>query len=109
MNISSYDANAPRPKIGSRWVWEPDLPYAIAVIEVVEVIWNGEEWWVKTKDLLGNNAYPPTGRETELNDLSRFFEACRPILPKLTGRIAQFCDADLFHVQLSRYRDRDND
>ena len=71
--VNSYDKNAKLPKNGSIWVWELDSPYARAIIEVVETIWNGEEWWVRTKDLLPMPFHP---NETTLNDLSRFWQAC---------------------------------
>jgi hypothetical protein len=72
---NSYNRNADTPRVGSIWVWELDNPPARCLIEVVSVDWNGEEWWVRTKTMLPNPTYPPTGRETELNDLSRFWEA----------------------------------
>lgn len=90
MKIDSYDKGAPLPKVGSRWVWEIDLPHARELVEVAEVRWNGEEWWVGTTTLLRNQPYPPTGREIEWNDLGRFWEACKPVLPKITGRLDQF-------------------
>lgn len=94
MNVNSYDQDAPRPKAGSRWVWEPDKPHARALIEVVESMWNGEEWWVRTRTLLPRTeVMPGTEEPTNLNDIGRFFEACVPVLPKITGRIDQFCDS----------------
>jgi hypothetical protein len=92
VNVNSYDENAILPKLGTRWVWELDEPHARTVVEVAEVKWNGEEWWVGTKTLLPNLTYPPSGREIEWNDVSRFFEACLPVLPKLTGRLATFTE-----------------
>ena len=73
--ISSYDRGAPTPEVGSRWIWEPDKPQAREECVVVEVEWNGEEWWVKTKGPIG--AY--------WNDLSRFWEACVPLDDKATA------------------------
>jgi hypothetical protein len=78
---NSSDRDAPLPKVGTRWMWEPDSPSARAFIEVVEVKWNGEEWWVGAKTLLPNPTYPPTGRDVEWNDVGRFWEACRPVIP----------------------------
>lgn len=75
--ISSYEPNAPLPKIGSRWVWEIDQPGARALIEVTDVFWNGEEWWVRTRNLF--DSLPDSLREDALNDLSRFWEACVPV------------------------------
>lgn len=63
--VSSYDANAPTPPVGTRWIWEPNKPHATEEIEIVETIWNGEEWWVRTTGKTG----------IHLNDLSRFWEA----------------------------------
>lgn len=79
--VSSYDHDAPRPKVGSRWVWEIDQPHARTLVEVTEVVWNGEEWWVTTVDLptetlIGETPRP--GRES-WNDVGRFWEAVTPI------------------------------
>jgi hypothetical protein len=79
--ISSYDSDALLPKLGTRWVWEIDSPHARELIEVVEVRWNGEEWWVRTKSLLTDAAHLPSlsGSNEALNDLSRFWEAVTPV------------------------------
>lgn len=66
--VNSYDRNAETPAINSRWTWEPNKPFAYEEITVLEVWWNGEEWWVKT---IGRG-------ETHWNDLSRFWEAVQP-------------------------------
>ena len=76
--IDSYDRSAPTPPAGSRWVWEIDKPHARELIEVIEAQWNGEEWWVRTRTLLPNLTYPPSGDE-HWNDLSRFAEAVTPV------------------------------
>lgn len=78
-NVSSYDENAPRPKVGTRWVWEIDNPGARELIEVTEVMWNGEEWWVRTKPLLGGPPLNVMGNPEPLNDLGRFWEAVTPV------------------------------
>jgi hypothetical protein len=70
--VNSYDPEARRPKVGSVWVWELDLLPARALVLVTEVMWNGEEWWVTTESLLGNQG-------PHHNDLSRFWEACVPV------------------------------
>jgi len=67
--VNSYDRSAPRPRIGSRWVWEPELPHAREDITVISVRWNGEEWWVESETCSGIAAW---------NDLSRFWEAVLP-------------------------------
>lgn len=75
--VSSYDPNAPRPEVGSVWVWEIDQPTARELIRVTEVFWNGEEWWVRTDALrVRTDTSPPA---SHLNDLSRFWEACTPV------------------------------
>lgn len=84
--VNSYDENAPLPGIGSIWVWELDSPSARELIEVVEVFWNGEEWWVRTKTLLPNLTFPGSGRDTALNDVGRFWEACTPVRQTRTSR-----------------------
>lgn len=89
--ISSYAADPPRPAVGSRWVWEPRKEHARENLEVVEVKWNGEEWWVKTRSL-PTQAKPVMGLlgpiyvsrqqragDEHWNDLSRFWEAVRPL------------------------------
>lgn len=76
--VSSYDRGAPRPKIGTRWVWEIDSPSARSLIEVTEVEWNGEEWWVRTKAILPD-VYPSRSVGEALNDLGRFWEAVTPV------------------------------
>jgi hypothetical protein len=65
--VSGYRRGAPRPKIGTQWIWEPNKPHAYAHVEVVEVKWNGEEWWIGLRDLGGDRYW---------NDLDRFWEAC---------------------------------
>lgn len=77
--ISSYDRSAPRPRVGSRWVWEIDLPHARALVEVVEVRWNGEEWWVRNRVLLGSDMFGRPAKPLAWNDLSRFWEACTAV------------------------------
>lgn len=99
MKVNSYDKDTPRPKVGSRWVWEIDSPESRELIEVTNVFWNGEEWWVKTKSLL----WPPLTikiKDEYLNDLSRFWEACVPVLPKITGRLDQFTDNGPVHAPI---------
>lgn len=96
--IDSYEPNAWRPKLGTRWVWEIDQPHARALVEVAEVTWNGEEWWVRTRTLLPKpnplEIMPGGFEPTHLNDLSRFWEACTPVIVKLTGRMDQFAERD---------------
>lgn len=84
--VNSYDTDARLPKIGTRWMWEIDKAHARELIEVIEVFWNGEEWWVLTKTLLPNWSIPPsTG--AHLNDLSRFWEAVTPVGGSMHGLI----------------------
>jgi len=90
MRVNSYDPHAYTPRLHTYWVWEIHEPKARELVEVVEVKWNGEEWWVGTFTLLDNPAYPPTGRDVEWNDLGRFWEACSPVILKITGRVDQF-------------------
>lgn len=91
-HVSSYDAEAPVPREGSVWMWEPNKPHARQRLEVTETKWNGEEWWVKSKNLptkwsplRGYKGWPVctprTGSavgEEHWNDLSRFWQATRP-------------------------------
>jgi len=90
-HVSSYDEDAPRPEVGSRWIWMPKEPRAREAVEVVDVIWNGEEWWVRTKRIpdpapLSVTDDPwPTLRpplfverpEGTLNDLGLFWQCVR--------------------------------
>jgi hypothetical protein len=85
---NSYDPTARTPAVGSRWVWEIDSFAARALIEVTEVIWNGEEWWVRTRSLLAHGLPFTHGAcrgGTDLNDLSRFCEAATPVGAALPG------------------------
>jgi hypothetical protein len=66
--VSGYRRGAPRPKVGTYWIWEPNKPHAYAHVEVVEVKWNGEEWMIGLRELTGDRIY--------WNDLDRFWEAC---------------------------------
>lgn len=58
------------------WVWELDAPHARCLIRVIEVRWNGEEWWVRTEALL---PAPLQTTATVYNDASRFAEAVTPV------------------------------
>ena len=89
---SSYEPTAKLPRKGTRWVWEADASHAISLIEVVEVFWNGEEWWVRTRSLLppvrrvGITAFVDPDPPTDVNDLSRFWEAVTPVGGEVTKR-----------------------
>lgn len=88
--VSSYNPNAPLPGVGSIYVWELDVPHACELIKVVEVFWNGEEWWVRTENLhsrtLVNSFYPRHADAVQLNDLGRFWEAVTPVREVRTPR-----------------------
>jgi hypothetical protein len=81
--ISDYDPKAPLPKIGSRWIWEIDSPHARTLVEIDDVRWNGEQWWVYLRQLSTNVPIAERDRLDETgvyaNDLSRFWEACTPV------------------------------
>src|SRR4051794_5791781 len=51
MKVDSYSTSAQVPEVGSVWVWELGAAHARCLVRVVEVRWNGEEWWVKTEAL----------------------------------------------------------
>lgn len=85
-HVNSYDEDAPLPGIGSVWVWELDSPYARALLEVVDVFWNGEEWWVRTKTLLPKVELLGEDEPTNLNDVGRFWEAVTPVRQTRTQR-----------------------
>jgi len=59
------------PRPGSRWIWEPDKGYAREEVTVIEVKWNGEEFWI-----LGE-----TSRGRFWNDLGRWIEATVLLFP----------------------------
>lgn len=88
--VNSYDPNARLPGVGGIYVWELDKPSACELIKVIEVIWNGEEWWVRTEWLhsrtLVNSFYPRERDVVQLNDLSRFWEAVTPVRETRTPR-----------------------
>lgn len=96
--LEAYDPKAKLPKVGTRWVWEIDQAHARALIEVTEVIWNGEEWWVRSKSM-GGESWPesllPKPGEPEggyLNDLDRFWQAATPIGGPITARVYEQVD-----------------
>lgn len=62
------------PKPGEHYVWEMLKPHAAIGILVVNVVWNGEEWWVESQ------TYTMPYRDAKIipNELSRFQEACLP-------------------------------
>lgn len=80
--VSSYDPNAKLPGIGSIWVWEIDA--CPELIEVTEVFWNGEEWWVRTRPWNARTIVPL--EQTNLNDVGRFWEAVTPVRQTRTPR-----------------------
>ena len=55
------------PRQGQVWYWEPERPHARCMLTVLEVKWDGEEVWIKTKQ-------HRTGEEN-WNELSRWVEA----------------------------------
>lgn len=76
MTVDSYDPAAKVPEVDSVWVWELDAPHARCLIRVVEVRWNGEEWWVKSDALL---TAPNQRAGACYNDASRFAESVTPV------------------------------
>jgi hypothetical protein len=76
----SYDENARRPVVGTRWVWEPQS--APELIEVTETLWNGEEWWVRTHGIWEARAPKGVRSPGYLNDLGRFWEAVHAIVER---------------------------
>ena len=82
-HVNSYDADAPTPEVGSWWDWysgktarplladddwKPEPAYER--VKVVEVKWNGEEWWVRTDG-------PRFG--LKWNDLGLFWENIKDV------------------------------
>jgi hypothetical protein len=87
--VNSYDPNARLPGVGGIYVWELDQPHARDLIEVTEVFWNGEEWWVRTKTLMRGPDHMLFGvpcPASHLNDLSHFWEAVTPVRETRTPR-----------------------
>ncbi len=72
--VNSYDKNARVPVLNTLWVWEPRNADACALVRVVEVMWNGEEWWVRAE------RWPQQDGGSSLNDAGRFAEAARPVV-----------------------------
>lgn len=70
--VNSYDPEAPTPALGSQWLWandQPNFPLGSREnVTVVQVDWNGEEWWVQTKG--------PRG--LFWTDVNVFWEGVRP-------------------------------
>lgn len=84
--IDDYDPNAPLPKAGSCWIWEIGSAYGRTLCQVVEVKWNGEQWWVYLRKLrtdipIGARAEDlgPEPSEAYPNEISRFWEAATPV------------------------------
>jgi hypothetical protein len=71
------------PKVGSRWIWMVDSPHARTLVEVDDVRWNGEEWWVYLRRLATNVPISELVHLDETgvypNELDRFWEACTPV------------------------------
>ena len=68
--VSSYDRDAPTPDMGSEWIWGKAKARWFPLgpkehVTVVEVKWNGEEWWIQTRG--------PRG--VFWNDLSVFWQS----------------------------------
>lgn len=77
--VSSYDRGAPRPKIGSYWQWSKGKGDRTRIIEVK---WNGEEWWVRTEKLDPDNGSIASPWTTpRWNDLTVFWEQVVPWTP----------------------------
>ena len=55
------------PAVGSVWCWEPLKPWAVEVVQVMDVRWNGDEWWITSRSVTSGEEYP--------NSLSRWVEA----------------------------------
>jgi hypothetical protein len=80
---------AARPEPGTLWVWEPHSLTAVALIEVVRTVWNGEEWQVLARVVAAKTAEfggQKVGGEY-WNDLDRFWKACYRVAhqPGLVG------------------------
>lgn len=80
VRVNSCDPAAQVPEVGSVWVWELDAPWACCLIRVVEVRWNGEEWWVKTVALLPAHLRV-LDDDPYCSDADRFAEAVTPVGP----------------------------
>lgn len=88
--VDEYDPDAKLPKAGTRWIWEIDKPHARELLEVVDVFWNGEQWWVRTKRLGARIRVLGFDREPEggyLNELGRFWQAVTPVGGPITQRV----------------------
>lgn len=54
------------PKVGSVWIWEPDLPHVRECVVITTVKWNGEEWWVESENQRdGSRCWNELGRWVE--------------------------------------------
>ena len=71
LRVSSYDHAAKTPPVGSWWRWRGSGERT----RVVDVHWNGEEWWVRTV------LYDPPGADPRWNDLTVFWEQVEPWAP----------------------------
>lgn len=64
--VNSYDRDAPVPEVGTEWFWVEESGRR-EEIKVLEVKWNGEEWWVRTTAGLDSS-------KTYWNDIGVFWE-----------------------------------
>jgi helix-turn-helix protein len=71
--VSDYSEDAPRPRPGTLWVWEPEK--APELIRVTRSRWNGEQWWVATRRV-SQAGWPEDPRLEVWNELNRFWNAC---------------------------------
>jgi hypothetical protein len=92
MRADTHSPTAARPEPGTLWAWEPHSLTAAALIEVTQLRWNGEEWWVEARVIAGKAAEFAGVKVGSLywNELSRFWEACYRVSksPGLLGHSA---------------------
>jgi hypothetical protein len=63
------------PRVGSFWVWEPELAHARQIVKVTKALYNGEEWVVWCVQVDKNGEVVPGSPEV-YNELYRWIEAC---------------------------------
>lgn len=68
------------PAVGSIWVWEPDVRHAQEVAKVVEVKWNGEEWWVASTPVPCVGHILPWEDTVVWNSLDRWWESAHEVV-----------------------------
>lgn len=76
--FNSYIPDRPPIEQGDVYTWEANSAHARCVVQVIEVFYNGEEWWVLTETLEPTVAGDDLEGQQCWNDAGRFLQAATP-------------------------------